>query len=243
MASLRLPKIGTIRKTTDGKFEAGPIPKIGGPFDTATDFFTAWADAIEFPHSPEKIRELMRGAPETELVLRSVESFPSRFRALAPRLVRRNKRDTDRGPFPLCHPDFYQSNVIIDETNFDVLAIIDWEGACTLPLELVQFPCFLNLMPPRLCRSEAYNADGQLYDQDDRQRLRERCEYVEMVQAHEAVQQESGAGGDHMLSACLSDKVAQDMSYIMSAFQDGKMGIYDNVLDDLEKELARDSDL
>ncbi|CAK7262785.1 hypothetical protein SEPCBS57363_000221 [Sporothrix epigloea] len=198
---------------------------------------------MEFPHSPEKIREMMRGAPETDQVLRSVESFPSRFRALAPRFARRNKRDTDRGPFPLCHLDLYHNNVIIDDNNFDVLAIIDWETACTLPLELVQFPRFLDLMPPRLCRTEAYDADGQLYDEYGRQQLRERSEYLQMVQEHEAVQQKTGAGGDSTLSACLSDKFTQDMSYIFSAFKNGKMGIYDNVLDDLEKELARDGDL
>jgi hypothetical protein len=29
-------------------FECGPLPGIGGPFDTATAFFEAWADSVKF---------------------------------------------------------------------------------------------------------------------------------------------------------------------------------------------------
>lgn len=38
IASARLSQIGTVTRTTDGGFIAGPIPGIGGPFDTAASF-------------------------------------------------------------------------------------------------------------------------------------------------------------------------------------------------------------
>ncbi|KAJ5740553.1 hypothetical protein N7493_000425 [Penicillium malachiteum] len=38
LTSLRLPKIGTIIQNHEGEYESGPIPGIGGPFDTATKF-------------------------------------------------------------------------------------------------------------------------------------------------------------------------------------------------------------
>ncbi|OAA55063.1 Aminoglycoside phosphotransferase [Niveomyces insectorum RCEF 264] len=227
MTSLRLPKIGTIRRTPDGAFEAGPIPGIGGPFDTATAFFEAWADHAQFPRRPDEILDTMHGAPEAEQVLCAVDNFLSRFRTVAPRLVRRNQHsDRDRGPFPLCHPDFLHSNII--------------EGACTLPLELVRFPRFLDAMPRRFGRSDDYGADGKPHDEDERQRWCERREYVQMVAALEALERGPGVGagrGDHTLSSCLADEHAQDLSYAMGAFEGGKMGVYDQLLDGLEERL------
>ncbi|CAK7238186.1 hypothetical protein SEUCBS140593_010412 [Sporothrix eucalyptigena] len=220
-------------RTPDGKFDAGPIPGIGGPFDTATAFFTAWADHTRFPRQSDEILDIMRGAPEAEQVLRAVDNFLSRFRAVAPRLVYRNDRNHDSGPFPLCHPDFLHSNIIVDDSNFDVLGIIDWEGACTLPLELVRFPRFLNALPRRFGRSDRYSEDGQPHDTDEQQRWHERHEYVQMVASLEALER----GGDHTLSACLADEHAQNLSYAMEAFEGGKMGFYDQLLDDLEEGL------
>jgi hypothetical protein len=41
----------------DGKFSimGGPLPGIGGPFDTATAFFEAWADSVKFKWDKETI--------------------------------------------------------------------------------------------------------------------------------------------------------------------------------------------
>jgi hypothetical protein len=38
MAAIRFPKIGAITKAPDGTYTVGPIPGIGGPFDTAAQF-------------------------------------------------------------------------------------------------------------------------------------------------------------------------------------------------------------
>ncbi|OAA64238.1 Aminoglycoside phosphotransferase [Niveomyces insectorum RCEF 264] len=224
MTGLRLPKIGTIHLNPDGDVEVGPFPDIGGPFDTTTAFFEAWVDKARFPRRPDEILEIMRGGPADQ-VLSAINVFPLRFRDVAPQLVYK-----DRGPFPLCHSDFLHSNIIIDD-SFAVLGIIDWEGACSLPLELVQFPRFLSCMPRLFDSPEEYDADGQPMDGDVRQRWRERREYVEMVKLFESPD-------DRTLSTCLEYESGQALSYVMEAYEGGKMGFYDKVMDGLEQGLS-----
>jgi hypothetical protein len=59
MTAVRMPKIGSILKCHDGTYDIGPIPDLGGPFDTATAFFRAWAARAKFPTSEENIRKSM----------------------------------------------------------------------------------------------------------------------------------------------------------------------------------------
>ena len=40
----------------------------------------------------------------------------------------------DKGLFYLVHPDLHASNIILDLETFHIKALIDWEGACFLPL-------------------------------------------------------------------------------------------------------------
>lgn len=58
----------------------------------------------------------------------------------------------DEGPFYLVHPDLHGKNVIIDPGEWSVKAIIDWEGACILPLESARSPpkCLHNTKPTAL---------------------------------------------------------------------------------------------
>jgi hypothetical protein len=133
----------------------------------ATDFSKAWTDHTKSPRRPDEIVEIMRGAPESQQVLSSVETFPTRLRSVAPQLAQHHS--SDHGPFPLCHPDFLYSNIIVAPDGFDVLGIIDWEGACTLPFGLVQFPCFLDLVPRRLGRADRFGDNGQPRHEDERQ--------------------------------------------------------------------------
>lgn len=42
--------------------------------------------------------------------------------------------DDEDGPFYLAHPDLHASNVILDPNSFAVVGIVDWEGACILPI-------------------------------------------------------------------------------------------------------------
>ena len=233
MTALRLPHIGTIRRREDGEFETGPIPGSGGRFDTATAFFKAWANWAKFPRRPDEIVEIMRVAPETRQVLSSVETFLRRLRNVAPLLAQHH--NNDYGPFPLQHPEFLHHNIIVAPDNFDVLGIIDWEGACTLPIELVRFPRFFDLMPRRFGSADRFDDDGLPRDEDERQRWQEREEYVHMVAALE----EFEGGGDHTLSTCLADEYSQDLSYAMDAFDGGKMGFYDQVFDGIEEGLGK----
>ena len=55
----------------------------------------------------------------------------------------------ENGPFYLVHPDIGGNNVIIDPQTWTVKAIIDWEGACTLPIASALSPprCIHNLKP------------------------------------------------------------------------------------------------
>ncbi|KND93773.1 hypothetical protein TOPH_01933 [Tolypocladium ophioglossoides CBS 100239] len=53
----RARSIGNIVKCRDGTYSMGPLPGIGGPFDSAAHFFEAWADKAEFPYREELIRE------------------------------------------------------------------------------------------------------------------------------------------------------------------------------------------
>jgi hypothetical protein len=59
----------------DGKYQQGPIPRLGGPFDTATEFFKAWAAANpKYPYQEETLRQA--SGQYADEVIPSVASFP-----------------------------------------------------------------------------------------------------------------------------------------------------------------------
>ena len=222
---MRLPKIGTVVRNKEGGYESGPLPGIGGPFDTATAFFEAWADKAKFKWGEETIRRVMqRGPVPAEEIIAIIDQFPSRIKAMASRLSTSNE-----GPFPLCHDDFLHSNIMVDDKSFNVMGIIDWERACTVPWELVAFPEFLQAMPVSFDLPQKYGRDGQPLDEELRQTWRERREYVEMVKSAER--------GDNLLSTCLASKRSQALAYAYGAFTSiGKLGFYDRVVEELERE-------
>ncbi|KAJ5249537.1 hypothetical protein N7524_011853 [Penicillium chrysogenum] len=226
LTSLRLPKIGTIVRNRDGGYECGPLPGIGGPFDTATEFFEAWANNVKFKWDKETIACMMqRGPISAEQMNAIIENFPSQIKAIASRLSVCND-----GPFPLAHDDFLHSNIMVDESSFDVTGIIDWEGAFTVPYELVAFPDFLTVMPISFDLPEKYDRDGQPLNEELRERWRERGEYIEMVRSAEL--------NDSLLSTCLSSKRSQAIAYLYGAYAGfGKLGFYDRVMKELEREV------
>lgn len=82
MSAIRFPKIGSIVKCHDGTYSVGPLPGIGGPFDSAAHFFEAWVAKTRFPCSDEVIRA--RTPPElVDEVMRSIREFLSRFKEFA----------------------------------------------------------------------------------------------------------------------------------------------------------------
>ena len=106
------------------------IPGLGGPFNTATQFFEAWAAKVEFGMPDERLRAVT-GQFATEIIP-SVVSFPKSISNLANRLSIR-----DHGSFPLCHGDFGYNNIIVDD-KYQVLGVIDWESAFAGPWEVLE---------------------------------------------------------------------------------------------------------
>lgn len=49
MSAIRFLKIGHIEECLDGTYLVGHLPGIGGSFDTAAQFFNAWAGEAKFP--------------------------------------------------------------------------------------------------------------------------------------------------------------------------------------------------
>lgn len=208
-----------------GGIRARPLTRDRRPVHTAAPFFEAWADNVKFKWDDETIGRMMqRGPIPAERMISIINKFPSQIKAMASRLSASNN-----GPFPLCHDDFLHSNIMVDETSFDVTGIIDWEGACTVPWELIAFPEFLQVIPVSFDLPEKYDRVRQPHDQEVRQRWRERQEYIELVRSAEPE--------DHLLSTCLSSERSQALAYACGAFTSiGKLGFYDRVIEEVETE-------
>ena len=82
IASARLPQIGTVIRNADGSFGVGPIPKIGGPFDSAAAFIQALAASLKFPYEESYLRQVLPPSVIDQVVEGSNE-FPSRLASLA----------------------------------------------------------------------------------------------------------------------------------------------------------------
>ncbi|KAK3368594.1 hypothetical protein B0H63DRAFT_441835 [Podospora didyma] len=225
ITSVRLPKIGTVVKLADGSYGIGPLPVLGGPFETATAFFEAWAEHTKFPHSTDIIQEVLSSHPPeyTSAVLASLRDFPAQIKVLASRIP-----GSDAGPFPVMHPDFFHSNIMVD-SSYNILGVIDWEGASTVPWELVEFPLFLDAVPISMDRVPSnYDADGNPVDEGTKQRWKERKKYVEMVEGFERARNR-----DTQLSSALKNRTYQGLSYGMRVYREpGKLTpLYSRVLE------------
>lgn len=126
---VQLPKIGTIvAMNPDGTCQQGPIPGLGGPYNTATEYFKAWAAQAKFSMSNDQLRAA--SGEYADEIVPSVSSFPESVGRLASRLSVR-----DDGPFPLCHGDFGHNNTVVDD-DYQILGVIDWESAFAGPWEI-----------------------------------------------------------------------------------------------------------
>ncbi len=196
------------------------MPDLGGPFDTVSEFLQAWARNAKFPTSENTMRKQLPPNLADE-VISSIQSFPDDIRTLA-----EQGTFTEKGPFPLYHTDLYHSNVIIDP-DYNILAVIDWENACTFPWELVEFPQFLSSVPQPMDAPWNYHDNGDPKDEDIKQRWLERREYIDSVK-----QAEQACSFDNRLSTILSDRRLQDLASAIKLYLDsGKYGFYNKVLD------------
>ncbi|XMA14002.1 hypothetical protein WAI453_006793 [Rhynchosporium graminicola] len=174
--------------------------------------------------STTEIRESMKNGPVDE-VLMSITEFPLKVKEFASRLS-----SNDSGPFPVSHQDFLHSNIIVND-RYRILGVIDWEGACTVPWELVEFPLFLSTVPLPMDAPWNYDQDGEPLDEDTRQTWRERKEYIERAVRFEIIE-----GIDDRLSATLNDQTLQNLAYAMRVYSDiGKLGFYHKVMEPFEK--------
>ncbi|KAL4873120.1 hypothetical protein BDV12DRAFT_209107 [Aspergillus spectabilis] len=234
MFNIRLPKIGTIIGINeDGSYEQGAIPGLGGPFDTATEFFQAWATKIEFGLSEAWVKE--SAGKYADEVLDSMSSFLSLMQILAGKLSRFNN-----GPFPLCHGDFGHNNIVFDD-NYHLLGVIDWESAFAAPCEIAaEFPLTLSIIPPTIDVPWNYDEAGFPKDPDHIERLADRERYIAILKGKE---EELGLSGDFLLSTALQDSKRQDLVATMGLYETGKPAWYAKIMDGFLEDiyLARSS--
>ncbi|KAJ5985620.1 hypothetical protein N7522_012816 [Penicillium canescens] len=217
LTSLRLPKFGTIVRNNEGRYEYGPLPGIGRPFDTATPFFEAWADSVKFKWNKETITRMMQRGPIAAEQMVMIENFPSQIEAISSRLSLCNE-----GPILLDHGNFLHSNIMMNENSY-LTGIIEWEAHVRLPGGSSRSPT----IPVSFDLPQKYDQDGQPFGQELREKWRERREYIEMVRLAELK--------DSLLSACLSSKRSQTIAYVYRSYTNfGKLGFYDRVVKELE---------
>lgn len=204
----------------DGTYQQGPIPGLGGPFDTATEFFEAWAAKLEFGKTAEQL-QTASGEDAAEIVL-SVSSFTKSIGELAGRLS-----VCDNGPFPLCHGDFGHNNIIVDD-RYNVLGVIDWGTAFAGPWEIFgDFPLTLSTVPPAMDLTSNYDENGSPKSDDLARKFADQKEYVAAVK-----QEENRSGEDsHYLSKSLEDSGRQQLATAMRLYQNGVAGWYSKVID------------
>ncbi|KAJ0159311.1 hypothetical protein CTA2_9940 [Colletotrichum tanaceti] len=225
IASARLPKIGAVARQ-DGGFTVGPIPGLGGPFDTAASFIEAWATRMKFPGKEDEIRQSLQSLPPslTDEILEGIRTFPARLA----RLASSGKYFTQEGPFPVRHADLFHSNIIVT-TDYHVLGVIDWEGSYTMPWELVDTPRFLSIVPRLLNPPEKYDQEGNSLDPDVAQREVDVNQYVELVRAAE-----EDACTDNKLSRVLADRNTRDLGALVHLYSQAKLGFYGRALEYFE---------
>jgi hypothetical protein len=132
------------------------------------------------------------------------------------------------GPFPIYHPDFRHSNFIIDK-DYNILSIIDWENASSVPWEVVEFPLFLSATPAPMDAPWNYDEFGRPIDPSTAELWEGRDEYVLRVREAEVIN-----GLDQRLSNVLADRTSQDLAGALKLYVDpGKIGFYCRVLDSM----------
>ncbi|CAI7661028.1 unnamed protein product [Penicillium manginii] len=230
LSRVQLPKIGAIlRRNNDGTFEQGPIPGLGGPFETATEFFSKWAEKVEFGLSEAKLRKAA-GSLADELAF-SASSFRSLVKIFAEKLSVR-----DNGPFPLCHGDFGHNNMVFDD-KYNLLGVIDWEAAFAGPWEIfAEFPLSLSTVPPDMDAAWNYDENGVPKDAQSMRRNADRQKYISAVMEKE---RDMDLPEGYRLSMALKDSRRQALATAMRLYERGKPGWYAKVIEKFNADFSR----
>lgn len=150
-----------------------------------------------------------------------IADFPHKLEALAASIPLR-----DHGPFPLFHKDFGHNNIVVDD-DYNILGVVDWEHACSVPWECVYFPITLLVVPAAMDAPENYDENGIATDPETRSEIEDQAGYIDLVK-----QEERCNGLSALLSTTLADSANQDLAYAMKLYtEDGKFGFYTKVLD------------
>lgn len=222
MFRIRLPKIGKIVGIhDDGSYRLGPIPGVGGPFDTAAEYFRAWAAKVEFGMSEDQLQKAAgRFADE---ILSSASTFRKLLHDNAEWLSAENT-----GPFPLCHGDFGHNNIVFDD-KYRLLGVIDWETAFAGPCELSgEFPLSLSVIPPAMDVPWKYDETGCPKEAGERQKFADREAYIAIVKQRE---EEQDLTEGYTLSTALQDFKRQYLASAMRFYRIGKPGWYSKVME------------
>lgn len=221
-----MPKIGKfLGINKDGTYRQGPLPILGGPFDTAADFFRAWSAKVEFGLSERQLRDA--AGPYADEILLSLSAFREWVNDNAECLSVNNT-----GPFPLCHGDFGHNNIVFDD-RYRLLGVIDWEAAFAGPYEIsCEFPLSISLIPPAMDVPWKYDEAGCPKDPEDRQKFADRATYIAIVLQKE---QERGLTKGYTLSAALMDAQRQYLASAMRLYQSGIPGWYFKVAEGFMK--------
>ena len=87
----------------------------------------------------------------------------------------------DHGPFPLFHMDFGPPNIVVDDA-YNVLGVIDWDDARSVPWECVSFPMTLMLVPAPMDAPWNYDENGIATDEETRTKINDTIQYIKTVQ-------------------------------------------------------------
>ncbi|KAL5360791.1 hypothetical protein BJX96DRAFT_184803 [Aspergillus floccosus] len=225
--NIRLPKIGkVVGINEDGTYQQGPLPILGGPFDTAAEFFRAWASKAEFGLSKDRLRDA--AGPYADEIFSSQLDFKEWVKDNADQLSFNNT-----GPFPLCHGDFGHNNIVFDD-RYRVLGVIDWETAFAAPHEVAgEFPLSISVIPPAMDVPWNYDEAGCPKDPEVQQRFADRASYVAIVRQKE---EEQGLTEGYTLSASLEDSQRQYLTLAMRLYQGGKAGWYSKLAEGFTKD-------
>jgi len=208
-------------KNPDGSYIQGPVPGLGGPYETAEEFFKAWAAKAEFGMPEERLAAAC--GPFAAQIVPSVKSFKQSIHDAASKFSVHNT-----GPFPLCHGDFGHNNIIVDD-NYQVLGVIDWETAFAAPWEVFgDFPLTLSATPPAMDLPINYDEAGIPKDEELAEKFRDRQSYITAVKSEE---EKLGLNNPSPLSKALGDSKRQHLISAMRLYQNGKPGFYSNVVD------------
>ena len=133
LASVRLPKIGSIIRDGSDSFVVGPLIETGsGPYDSAAEFYADYPLALS-----KSLGEQPVGG-QNELV----QAFHSLAVLFPPPAARVNG---STGGFGLSNYDLGPNNILVDR-EFNVLAVIDWDSVISGPdAILYRFPFLMGV--------------------------------------------------------------------------------------------------